>query len=267
VSAALPDALNRLIEAHRRGAHLLLLFDYDGTLVSIAEHPRMALLSAAGRHQLTRLAAIPSVSVGVLSGRTIDDLRRCVRLDGLFYVGTSGLELAFGDKTTTHPESGRIAIDVATAADAVRRALPDDEAAWIELKPFGLTVHYRGVSASRIDTLRHDVMRAIAPLERSFRVLDGPMAIEITPDLGWTKESALRRILAHLGRNQVLPFYAGDDANDADALAAAVSLGGIAVGIGARAPAAAQYRLPDPASLGHFLDHLLQHLVEAAQLK
>ena len=44
------------------------------------------------------------------------------------------------------------------------------------------------------------------------------MAIEIAPDVGWTKGTALRMIVEHVGGAAVLPLYAGDDANDADAL-------------------------------------------------
>ena len=61
----------------------------------------------------------------------------------------------------------------------------------------------------------------------------------------------------------VLPLYAGDDANDADALIAAADLGGIAIGIGPRAPSLARYRLPDAWSLGCVLDVLLDMLVES----
>jgi hypothetical protein len=50
-----------------------------------------------------------------------------------------------------------------------------------------------------------------------------------------------------------LPLYAGDDANDRDALETATALGGLALGIGPQAPATAQHRLPGPAALVKFL--------------
>ena len=67
-------ALALVRDAYRRGACLALLFDYDGTLVPIAEHPRLAVLTAETRRRLDRLARTPSAFVGVLSGRSIENL-------------------------------------------------------------------------------------------------------------------------------------------------------------------------------------------------
>jgi trehalose-6-phosphatase len=76
------------------------------------------------------------------------------------------------------------------------------------------------------------------------------------PALGWTKASAVRAIVDDAARN-AFAFYAGDEANDADALAAAAGLGGVAVGVGPRAPEAAPYRLADPAELAWLLAEIL----------
>ena len=89
------------------------------------------------------------------------------------------------------------------------------------------------------------------------------MAIEIAPDLGWTKGTALRMIVEHVAGAAVLPLYAGDDANDAEALLAAADLGGIAIGIGPRAPSLARYRLPNAQSLECVLEVLLDMLVDS----
>jgi trehalose-6-phosphatase len=83
------------------------------------------------------------------------------------------------------------------------------------------------------------------------------MAIEITAALGWTKGSAVRTIVEHVGAG-AMPLYAGDEANDEDALAEAAALGGVALGIGPRAPATAQQRLASPEALAQFLAKLLQ---------
>jgi trehalose-6-phosphatase len=82
----------------------------------------------------------------------------------------------------------------------------------------------------------------------SLRLTDGPMAIEVTPDLGWTKGTAVRWLCKQLG-SDVMLVYAGDHGNDIDALAMAVALGGIAIGVGPDAPASAQHRVPNPAAL------------------
>jgi trehalose 6-phosphate phosphatase len=253
-------ALVHVFDAYRRGASLALLFDYDGTLVPIAEHPRMAVLSTEAQRRLDRLARTPSVFVGVLSGRSIDDLKRAVGLDGLCYVGTSGLELDLWGLSITHPKSTDAAQIVGSVVGCVGQVLTGYPSAWMEQKPLGLTVHYRGVEAQRIEALRTRVERAIEPFSPRLHVDDGPMAIEITPNLGWTKCSALEMIIGSISASTVLPLYAGDDANDADALSAAAVRGGVAIGIGPRAPLTARYHLPDPPSLERYLDALLEIL-------
>ena len=253
-------ALALVRDAYRRGACLALLFDYDGTLVPIAEHPRMAVLTAETRRRLDRLARTPSAFVGVLSGRSIENLKQTVGISGVCYVGTGGLELDLWGLPITHPASSDAAQLVVSVAHRVKRVLTGYPSAWMERKPLGLTVHYRRVTAQLIEALRTRVARALEPFSPALHVVDGAMAIEITPDLGWTKGSALEMIVDRIGANTILPLYAGDDANDADALSAAAVRGGVAIGIGPRAPLTAQYHLPDPSSLGRYLDTLLEML-------
>ena len=257
MTRGLRAALARLVNARMRGTSLVLLFDYDGTLVPIVEHPSMAMLGTETRYRLEQLALTPSIFVGVLSGRAIDDLRDRVGIEGAYYAGTSGLELSFGRMALVQPERARAVPLVAAVVTPIRHAIAGYAGAWLEQKPLGLTVHYRGVAASQGEALRTDVADAIRPFRGTLRVVDGVMAIEIAPDLGWTKGTALRMIVEHVGGTAVLPLYAGDDANDADALLAATDLGGIAIGIGARAPSFARYRLPNAKSLGCVLEVLL----------
>ncbi len=260
MSRGLRAALARLVTARKRGTNLVLLFDYDGTLVPTVDHPSMAVLSTETRHRLERLALTPSIFIGVLSGRAIDELRDRVGIEGAYYAGTSGLELSLGTMAIVEPERARVAPLVAAVALPIRRALAGFAGAWLEQKPLGLTVHYRSVAPNRIGALLTDVADAINPFFGMLRVVDGAMAIEIAPDLGWTKGTALRAIVDHVGGGAVLPLYAGDDANDADALLAAADLGGIAIGVGPRAPSLAQYHLPGSSSLMSVLDVLLEML-------
>ena len=255
-------ALTRLVDAHRRGTRLALLFDYDGTLVPIADHPRLAVLEHETRSRLEQLARIPSVFVGVLSGRRIDNLREAVGIGNAIYVGTNGLELCVGNRTISHPDSRRGAELALAATERLREVVTSCKGAWIEEKPLGLTVHYRSVNgADRIEQLRAEVAHAIEPLSEELRVLDAAMAIEITPDLGWTKGTAIRLIVAHVGHTGTLPLYAGDEANDADALTTAAQLGGVAIGVGQLAPDTAQHFLRNPLALSGCLDTLLGMLV------
>ncbi len=253
-----------MVESYRGGASLALLFDYDGTLVPFAPRPDLAAMDRETQQRLERLAQLPSVFLGVLSGRALGDLKQNVGLSGLYYAGTAGLELDLGGGPIVHPESDRAAHLVTVVGERVQREVVAYHGAWVELKRLGLTVHYRSVDESRVAELRRAVRESVAPFSGALQVLDGPLAIEIVPDLGWTKSSALFRIIEIIqrtGARNVLPLCAGDAANDADILRAADALGGIAIGIGPRAPTTARYRLRGPLQLGDCLDTLADMLL------
>jgi len=89
-----------------RGA-LALLFDYDGTLVPIAPLPRLARLSRSMRLLLQRLARFPSVALGIISGRALDELKDMVCLEHVCLAGVNGLELELGGRRFVHPRRPR----------------------------------------------------------------------------------------------------------------------------------------------------------------
>ena len=66
--------LERLVSDSRRGERLVLVFDYDGTLVPFAAYPELAQLDPAVRGVLARLAALPlhpRLAHMVIRGRSI----------------------------------------------------------------------------------------------------------------------------------------------------------------------------------------------------
>ena len=83
--------------------------------------------------------------------------------------------------------------------------------------------------------------------------MQGPKAWEIMPCWGWTKGSAVRLIFADVGVANAAVLYAGDGANDAEAIEVVAAMGGITLGIGPHPPTGSQYHLPNPATLLQFL--------------
>src|SRR5579864_6206731 len=103
MTGSLHDALERTVGQYIRGNRLMLLFDYDGTLADFADRPQQATLPPPTRVVLGTLATQPRVTVGIISGRELDDLKRMVGLPGLFYAGSSGLECDLRGEISTHP--------------------------------------------------------------------------------------------------------------------------------------------------------------------
>lgn len=259
MSGPLDQALDRLGREHRAGRPVVLLFDYDGTLAPFVDRPEDARAPDATLHLLAQLARVERLAVGIVSGRMLDDVRRMVGLDGLYYAGTNGLEMDLRGAKYAHPRAAASRARIDKAIAALQPLLNDHAGARIEDKRFGLTVHYRHLDESRHDDFHAQAWDRLSA-QPGLRVLRGPLAIEVIPELGCNKGTALRTIVESVG-GAPIPFYAGDEANDADALQAAAELHGIGVGVGPRAPDVAQHRLADPQALQDVLVDLSRRLV------
>lgn len=145
-----PDVLMPLVAAYHAGEKLLLLFDYDGTLTPIVEHPWQAQLAPQTRELLADLAAQPHVHVGIFSGRRLDELEQLIVLPPLAYCGLSGIEMRIDGNLLVHPtarESVQLIDEITRRLSAIEHVYPG---AWVEHKRYGFTVHYRGVDAALI---------------------------------------------------------------------------------------------------------------------
>ncbi|CAN5496483.1 hypothetical protein BH10PLA2_BH10PLA2_36830 [soil metagenome] len=190
--------------------------------------------------------------MGVVSGRGLDDLWELMDVPGIYYAGTSGLEFDLQGQRFTVPEAEpyrALIKDVGSQLSILAMDFPD---AWVENKELGLTLHYRRVQHDLCAELLQRASRILQPYEEHLRMTEGPMAWELTPRICWNKGSALRLILESIG-SPVLPFYAGDAANDEEAIAAALELGGVALAIGTSVATSVENRLSDPSALTDFL--------------
>lgn len=248
--------VDRLAAAHRSGSRLALIFDYDGTLVPLAPHPDLAVLDRHGRRLLANLERLPRVTVGIISGRSLDDLEGIVGLDNLLYAGVSGLELDLAGRRIEHPSAQHAAVVIKHVIEQLEATLAGFPGAWLENKGVGMTVHLRALAPERIPALRERVDQVVADLAHPLRLVDGPLAIEITPAGGANKGSAIDAILGFLGAPEAVCLYAGDDTNDAEAFEVVAAHHGICIGIGPRAPHSAQLRLDTPRELMTMLSDL-----------
>jgi trehalose 6-phosphate phosphatase len=188
------DLLAPLAEAPGRSA---LILDVDGTLSPIASRPELAVVPEPTRAELRRLAARYRL-IACVSGRSGDDARRLVGVDGIEYVGNHGLEL--------HPDADRASVEIARFRDSVDLAVED--------KGVSLAYHYRDAADEQAARAE---LEAIAERARASG-LDarwGRKVLEIRPSLAADKGTAVRTLLERSGASRGL--YAGDDTTDLDA--------------------------------------------------
>ena len=205
--------------AARAAGALVLLLDYDGTLVPIASTPELAQPDDALRALLSRLAACPGLAVHVVSGRGRDVLEAW--LGGL----PVGLHAEHGQWSRTPLGSwvgGELPPD--PWRDRALEILEDFAArtpgSLVERKRSGLAWHYRmadpeyGVLQANELKVHLASLLSNAPVE----VLSGDKVVELRPS-GVNKGRVVTAVLAGAPEGTVVAAF-GDDRTDEDLFAA-----------------------------------------------
>jgi trehalose-phosphatase len=258
MTRTLNEALDGALAQYVHGSRLVVLADYDGTLAEYANRPTHARMPAPTRAVLTTLAVQPRVAVGIISGRELDDLKCMVGIPGLFYAGTSGLEYDLRGETTMHPLLPHSIGILSRAERALQILLRDFPGAWLEHKQFGLTIHYRDLDARFVSDLHERLGWELAKWGDRLHVITGAKAVDVTPNLGWTKGTAVEFFLQRAGPKPRELIYLGDESCDLEALWEVGIHDGITIGVGRNSPTTAQYGLPDADAVEKLLEHLCE---------
>jgi trehalose 6-phosphate synthase/phosphatase len=237
--------LDALASRLRSAERLLLLLDYDGTLVPFARAPDLAAPDRELRVLLASLAAKPGVRVHVVSGRRRDTLERWL---GELPIG---LHAEHGYWSRMAPGEPWIAPhDVSVSwHKPVRRILDEATAATpgalVEAKTVSLAWHWRMAEPELGDERAQDLWRRLEqqiagePVE----LVGGDKVIEVRPR-GVTKAHVLERVLATVERPLPTVAAMGDDATDDD-MFRALPPEAISISVGFR-PSMARYRVARP---------------------
>ena len=199
------SALDGLAEAPQRAA---IVLDVDGTLAPIVRRPDEAAVPEQARRELERLVERYAL-VACVSGRTGEDARRLVGVDGVRYVGSHGLELA--------PEADRWRDEIQRFVSTVDWPVEDK----------GLTVSFHYREAENEDEAL-DYLKAVAERARAADLVPrfGRKVLEIRPPVQADKGTAVTQLLEESGLRRAL--YAGDDTTDIDGFRA---LDGLELGV------------------------------------
>jgi trehalose-phosphatase len=249
----------------RAGAsRLLLLSDFDGTLCEFSPDPAAVWLPASRRAALMALAERPNVTLGLVSGRRIADLRRRTGLgDRVYYAGLHGLEIAGRGASFVHDRLSEATARIRLLATRLTPRLERLPGVFLEDKGVTVAMHVRRAEPE-VRRMALEVFDQIVRYDvedRMLRLMPGSFVYELLPNIAWNKGHALRWIAAHVERrDRQRPFvvYVGDDVTDEDAFEANAGTG-ISIVVGDRASSAG-YRLRDPSEV----EALLTGLQEAS---
>ena len=204
-SVAADQLLGRLAEAPERAA---ILLDVDGTLAPIVARPEDARVPDEARAEVARLVGRYAL-VACISGRSGEDARRLVQVEGVRYVGTHGLEL--------EPEAERWRKPMHEFAASVDWPVED--------KGLSVSFHYR---QAEDEEAAARYLEEVAERARAAGLVPrfGRKVLELRPPVPADKGTAVRHLLADTGLSRAL--YAGDDTTDVDAFRA---LDGLELGV------------------------------------
>ncbi len=241
------DRWSEVAERLHAAKHIALLLDFDGTIVPIQPRPEMVRLGLPTRRLIGRLAKHSRVTVCIVSGRRLADLRRRAMVPGVRYVGLHGWEW---DRKASSPLEDNIVGQVRRLLTEQHGFLPGIR---VEDKGISFAVHYRGAPSGATRLARSLLHKILKPFEPYLQVLHGKKVWEVLPPEVRGKGSAVRLLLEELPRG-TLPVYIGDDTTDESAFAELRH--GITVRVGRHRRTRARFYLRSPDEVVAFLQAL-----------
>lgn len=235
--------------AQRAWAYFL---DVDGTLLDLAETPDNVRVDAALLLLLEELFLACGGAVALISGRSLSDLDQRLGHALMPRAGQHGLE--------RRDAAGRLWLHYAPPKairnidQALQPVLKSHPGLLLEDKGLSVALHYR--RAPQLAGYAHRLMRRlIAETGGLLELQCGKRVIEAKP-AGFDKGSAIVEYMTEPPFNSRRPVFIGDDLNDEHGFTAVNNAGGISIKVG-KGRTGARYRLPDVASVRHWLDGAL----------
>ncbi len=240
--------VRNLIAMQRR---VLLLLDFDGTLVPLARRIDAARLTEEIRELLGSLQGRRRVAVAVLSGRSLRDLQARVDLPAVYYGGNHGLEIAGPGIAFLHSRALARRPIVQTLAARIESDLRRVPGAALENKRLTLSVHYRCVArTSRRSLQRFRTRMRVEASGLPVKWGAGRKVWELLPRVKWHKSAASLYLMQYLGGP--FPIALGNDSTDED-IFTALKERGLSIRVGRLQSSRADYYLRDQGQVARFL--------------
>jgi trehalose-phosphatase len=257
-----PEIAKQLREAR----HILMLFDYDGTLTPIVERPEIAKLSENIRLLLRELSRDSRITLGIISGRALVDIKERVGINNIIYAGNHGLEIEGPGISFVNP----IAEELKPILNIIRLILNNTfeafKGVFVEDKGLSISVHYRQADERHSEEVQKIVKKLVGGAEAAgkAKMTSGKKVYEVRPAVAWDKGKAIKYLMKKFGKggrqSRLYPMYFGDDLTDEDGFRVINAYGmGIPVYVGEKnQESIARYYLKSPAEVADFMNTLLE---------
>lgn len=206
-------------------ARSVILTDFDGTLVDLAETPHGITVDPRIERVLARLLDITGGAVGVISGRKMSDLRKFLPgFEGML-IGSHGAEWYEEGEARCHAAAE--SADFEHLRIIVKAYAEHEPAVLLEEKPCSIVLHFRQAPEKLAEAERF--LSVLIDQWPGFTLHHAKMALEVMPELV-SKRLACEGLMKRWpGRT---PIAFGDDTTDEGMLGLAVDAGGLGVKVG-----------------------------------
>ena len=227
---------------YHNASHRILFFDYDGTLVSFAKFPELALLDKITLELIKKFSGDPKNQIVIISGRSREFLEEQFSGVNVILVAEHGYFIKRNGKTwkvTVKSEGQWKESVMPIIAEYVRRC----NGTFIEEKTGSIAWHYRNADSDfaqlRLHELRDDLIEIIRH-KTDFEILEGNKVLEVKSGK-YDKGQAANTLM----RNKHFDFIlaAGDDKTD-EVLFRALPDTAFSIRVGL-SPSVAKYNVPD----------------------
>lgn len=226
----------------------LYAFDFDGTLAKIVRDPEAAIMTETTEDLLRQLSKI--VQVAIISGRSIDDLKKRISFNPKFLVGNHGLE-GIESKNGSLEKAQKICATWAKyfANEKLESGVE------IEDKMYSIAVHYR--KARNKTKARAQIKAIVGQINPKPLIILGKCVVNILPPGAPHKGAALQKLMQLSEMKHA--FYIGDDDTDEDIFALPYQSGQImSVRVGKKIKSQASYYIDRQSEINRLIKILIK---------
>jgi trehalose 6-phosphate phosphatase len=213
-------------------SNLALFLDVDGTLLDIEDHPADVRADPSLVAMLAKISTGLGGAMSLISGRQIADIDRIFAPVRFAAAGAHGSELR------QHPDDSVAITQTSLPAPLIaqiRTFVEQNPDLLLEEKRGGVSLHYR--RAPQLEKQCKAFVQTLLPeIEKDFRLIAGKMVLELAP-IDHDKGAAITEM-------------------DEDGFLAVNAMGGITIRVGGNRGSAAEYALPDVASVRRWLESI-----------
>lgn len=212
-----PDSWEKISRKLRKASNLALFLDYDGTLTPIRHTPSAATLGSETEQLLWQLANLPDVYLTIVTGRSMEDIKRLVPIENITFIANHGFHIFRDGSEWIHPEAISLIQTLKRLSFTLNQALDKFPKAQVENKQFTLSIHYRNIPVRKTSSLMSIVRKTVHSFDPRLILTPGKKVLEVRPQVKWGKGKAVLQVLKTSNLSgRPTAIFIGDDKTDED---------------------------------------------------